>query len=61
MRGRPGRLESERRTRLMVALVASGAGLREAARQAGVAPSRALGLLDDPVFFDAVAAMRRAA
>ena len=58
MRGRPNRVESERRAVLFVEHVAAGVGLREAAVLAGVKPARALDLADAPDFWARVWARR---
>lgn len=60
--GRPDAFESRRRTARFLQLVAAGHTLREAAREAGVKPDRALDLIQDRDEFDRqVAALREAA
>lgn len=60
--GRPDAFESRRRTARFLQLVAAGHTLREAAREAGVKPDRALDLIQDRDEFDRqVQALREAA
>lgn len=56
--GRPSTSETRRRTREFVRLVSAGVCLAQAQRDAGVAPTRALELLDDPAVFAVAAAAR---
>lgn len=59
---RPDAFETRRRTVRFLQLVADGLTLREAAREAGVDPVRALDLVQDRDEFDRqVAALREAA
>lgn len=60
--GRPDVFESRRRTARFLQLVAAGMTLRDAAREAGVKPDRALDLVQDRDEFDRqVQALREAA
>ncbi len=56
--GRPPLLESRRRTREFVRQVAVGVSLPDAAQAAGVSPTRALRLLDDPTLLQVAAKAR---
>lgn len=60
--GRPDAFETRRRTARFLQLVADGRTLRDAAREAGVKPDRALGLVQDRDEFDRqIAQLRNAA
>lgn len=56
--GRPRHAESVRRQRELLRLLADGVSLADAAREARVAPSRVLRLLDEPAFYAVYQAVR---
>lgn len=58
--GRPRGSETRRRTRELLAHLAAGKTLVDAARDARVKPERVLRLLDEPEFFAAYVAFRDA-
>lgn len=58
--GRPRKVESDERSRAFVRQVMAGGSLVDAVRSSRLSPSRALRLLDDPVFLQVVLVTRRA-
>jgi hypothetical protein len=56
--GRPSSDDTRARTRELLRHLASGLGLRDAARRAKVKPDRVLGLLDEDEFWSAYVALR---
>lgn len=58
--GRPRGSETRRRTRELLAYLADGLTLRQAAKEARVKPDRVLGLLEEDEFLNAYLALRDA-